>query len=1086
MLKILPPVIKASSVLLLFFISQINSAFAQRVPPNIQELLKNLPPDTLQKMIKDSQPKGEITWTAIPPQQAFRPPPGAVASFQPGESWFQSGSAIAYELDKCVVDGKETPYVKNVFVFYIDEEKLDSTLTTNQRAKIANIKLNGKLERYRGRCNDSTFTKAGGGKGNIDFNFTNTFHIRPRLFQSNRATGKISGAGLNETMQGVSQKGEPIASSYAKSENKSSYDSKLLDALRKAGFPIPDIDIEQTVKDIEAQAQSKGYTINTDKHSFYGRLYSQRQITVNGNQTPAVMVDFGISSGFEADMLVYRPKALTLDEGDTSSAVSRQMNVQNKGYFQNASFLTKTSNYLSNFNVGNRIIGSNQQKNSNIGSLIPDSQQDRVQAFVNLDNDDNDEEFDRKDNDVAGGDNDLIKIVLRVKVESYATKAKAKLSVGSGDKDIKIWLSEDKKKGEFTKAQQNEVMAVNKKNFPEISGDIRKGNLFYKKYLWIEGIRAQTSQKQTHIKFEYWQTGETSKSVTEKEDAYITIIGIKEIEWLGKNNGVNTDVKGFPKRTDKLDTDPNHKNPKEKTSTLKPEGVRVFPGKGVKSSKIVAGGVNCGQKVENVFDQKPQNIVDVKVSLSVEPVEPVNVYFESFDVDDPTANGDGTRTCDNCDSWVDNENKATDNRGEIEGWINPKAGRFIGEDKTDGILKVEFDGKEKTFPFEVTMQPGDNFRIVGNSDRDFLKNLENDDKKLNIGNVYVSNEHKQRIIDRYVLGTGESIKYAEIKQSENYASKTLTVWRVFYGELDAMQKVQGNSVSGIIVGIEHLSDGNSRIKLNKNISRSLGYEHSRGVENSFENGYMTVDGRGHFVIRKNTAVAPSAVRDSIIVDGKIPENFKGRAFEIFDDDKEQYSAGVYHFGNGGVLWQPSVTPGRGGTNQTGLEERFEPTYIVPDFVSLKNSCPSPPFVLNTKSDEDKDLITNYWFDNFRTHKSNDIWTVYVLGAFQGTTLEDGDPNSEGGGGADSGKSGIIGGIADKQSIGVHIFYVGVLEKNGGDLVSSNGSGTGEQDVVVHEIGHLFGAQHGDGGLMDQKDRLFTRKSIAKIRKIKHP
>lgn len=672
-----------------------------------------------------------------------------------------------------------------------------------------------------------------------------------------------------------------------------------------------------------------------------------------------------------------------------------------------------------------------------------------VQTFVNLDNDDRDKYFDfnpedepASDKEIKGGDDELVKIILRIpertilEAKSARKQMTAKLEITKGPGHIRIY-EKDTKAGRITVPKIFDVYT----DFTERLGE------YLIKEIWIEGILAHSTPQGTLLKFTH------SEDLNFKDEFAITIIGIEKIEWLGKENSYKDD--------DVLDTDPNHMNPD--SSRLLPEAQRVFPGQRMKGNGLTP----------------PRNTVNVAVTLSVKPVRPVKIYFESYDVDDPGAAGNGTpiETDVDNEAWIDDEDKTGDNRGNVgTGGIIQAAGRFRGEN--NGILEVEFDKKTDTFEFEVTMQPGDNFRIVGSPDQDFLRSLYNDDKELNKGgSPKEKNENKQRLVDRFVLKANpDRVKEAEVRDKDKYASKTLTVWRFFYAEMDHMMPIEGNSVSGAIVDIKHIAENKSELYLDKNIRTQLGYRSSEGVANSFNKGRLTINGSGRYLITGNTA--NHSEKDYITVDAVVPVRFIGMTYEIFDDDeKHPVNLSGWEFKNGAQLWDPNVT------YADGVNSRFARAYIVPDFKTLNtatlNPNNRPPFVLNSKSYADVDLLSCYSFENIATEASEDFWTVYILGAFQGVPWEDGDPDGEQ----------MISGIIDSKKIGAHIYLEGSVEKSGGLYKEATVKGIGEQDVVVHELSHLFGTRHEDMGLLefpDPKDRLFSKRSLARIRECKHP
>ncbi len=123
-----------------------------------------------------------------------------------------------------------------------------------------------------------------------------------------------------------------------------------------------------------------------------------------------------------------------------------------------------------------------------------------------------------------------------------------------------------------------------------------------------------------------------------------------------------------------------------------------------------------------------------------------------------------------------------DNRGTVAGL---QAGRLTGQD-ANAILEKLFANKTETLEFQVTMQPGDNFRIAGNGDRDFVANLINHDATLHdlqAANDNERNANKQKIAFRVTTPQTTDIP---ILDQDKYVSKTLTVWRFLHVERDSM------------------------------------------------------------------------------------------------------------------------------------------------------------------------------------------------------------------------------------------------------------------------------------------------------------
>ncbi len=234
--------------------------------------------------------------------------------------------------------------------------------------------------------------------------------------------------------------------------------------------------------------------------------------------------------------------------------------------------------------------------------------------------------------------------------------------------------------------------------------------------------------------------------LTRTDDVALTVIGVEDIAWKGQNNSVNDD--------NNLDADPNF------PEGLGVEARRVFP-----DARFVDGAV----------EMDPRDTVNAEITLSVQPVEPVNIYLRSFDVDDPTAD---TGPIDGPDVFSF-EAQEEDNRGTAPA----KSGRFAGA-AVDGILDERFANKQEIVGFQTTMQPGDNFRLVANGDRDYVSRLTNDDNSQDVGGSNTErNLNKQRIVDPNVAGAAAA---QEVRDAGKYVSDVLTVWRRLTVEVDSM------------------------------------------------------------------------------------------------------------------------------------------------------------------------------------------------------------------------------------------------------------------------------------------------------------
>lgn len=664
------------------------------------------------------------------------------------------------------------------------------------------------------------------------------------------------------------------------------------------------------------------------------------------------------------------------------------------------------------------------------GDVIPEAKEDTPGAmtFVNLDNDDKDSEFDNATPErEVEGDDELVKVTLKLQPRRSpgGGMGRARLSVISGSENIKIWQAASK----GTRFDPDRAL--------EVPGDFKADGAFLRKDLWVEGVAPHTVARGTRLRFVY------SEIPDFKDEASITVVGIEKIELKGDDNSDSDD--------ENLKPDPNFHVPNA-AFTTNPSASQFIPLKGIEAVRVFPGSRMVGGKVE----ERNRNRVKVVATLTVDPPEMIRLFFDSYDVDDPTSPS----------APLDDESKEDDNRGEVKGAARPKTGRFAGE-LPDGTVPVDFTNRSRTFFFETTMQPGDNFRIVGNGDKDFLLQLENKESALssNSGGI---NENKQRIVDPYVLaGAPANPPAAEIREESRYASKVLTVWRRMYIELDGMAPVQRNKVEGTIMKVwpNDPSPGFSRVRLDKNICSVLGID-IEGMADSFESGELKC-GSGSLPVMSNTA--NWWYEDEVVVRGIVSTQMTGMFFVLTDDDAK------HQFPENAPLPMPDTRT---------VDKRWAPAYVIPDFTTLEatNKTKVAPFVRHVKGLEASDLRPDYRFDHVAYEASETFWTGYLLAAFQANGKSDGDPGGEFCCGA------IVDDLQDGQ--GAHVFFEGINElsgrDNGGIRVLTNEFGTGEQDCIAHELAHLLGAEHKDGKIMDLEGREFTEKSLAKMRSRKNP
>jgi hypothetical protein len=179
----------------------------------------------------------------------------------------------------------------------------------------------------------------------------------------------------------------------------------------------------------------------------------------------------------------------------------------------------------------------------------------------------------------------------------------------------------------------------------------------------------------------------------------------------------------------------------------------------------------------------------------------------------------------------------------------------------------------------------------------------------------------------------------------------------------------------------------------------------------------------------------------------------------------------------------------------GMEQTWKPAYILPRF-DTGNDTPDAPFHRNSHRHTDP---YDFW-DHLAESRGasfvnrNNYWSVLVKNGFQTDRIEDNDPDTEAGenwrAAADRDVAGVM---LLEESIRDWIATPVNLGGGGGidpDRRGDPGRQPRRQEIVNHEVGHLFGGDHPDGGVMvPTPDRLssnFTPVSLDKIRKCSRP
>lgn len=679
------------------------------------------------------------------------------------------------------------------------------------------------------------------------------------------------------------------------------------------------------------------------------------------------------------------------------------------------------------------------------GEEVPENYEELgAMAWVNWDNDDQDGIFDNDDSELGGKEDDLARLVMKLP-EGASGEAILK-ELGGGGK-ARLWTTKDKQAGTLW-PNTNQPLDI-AAEFEQRGGELVKE-------LWAEGLEPSGATGDISWEFEY-RPGDGSPPQSDK--VALTVLGIAELGWHGNDNSRNDD--------ELLDPDPNHPIVQDRAGgpiadPNQDAPVRVFPGK---------------RYVNNAATGEPRNEVELEIRLTAAPPRPTFLYLRSFDVDDPSAN----------DDEVDDESKSYDNRGGFGG----ADGTFA----TSGSSRLELQVNRtvQRTGFHVSMQPGDNYRVAAFGDRDFVEQLDNDDTKL--GSAW---EDGARIVDSHVLASGAAPADAEIRQPGHFASDTLTVWRFLHVELDSMAEVTKNNLRGTIRRVVRAdpyvtSGGASRdawhlmTDLDIVSQKWPGARGTEGIRNSFFNGQIRVGGTNYFVLGNSANGSPS---DSVTIVHDLTEPqraaLENQSFELVDDDYRAITI-KGRAGTAGPFEDNAPVPLPPDDRLRESDDNpYLKAYVLPRLDTIRTGEATREFVGNIRID-DAEHIRSYFdqFDQRANEADPALWTVYLLGAFQGTHWEDGDGQLGIGGAYEGAIAGETDGL---NGIGGLIYWA-----SGAELEQGNSGADGWRliDATVHEIGHIFGLEHADGHLMSDGNygppsAFFSPKSLAKIRNIPHP
>ncbi|HMS39165.1 MAG TPA: hypothetical protein PKE69_02985 [Pyrinomonadaceae bacterium] len=413
----------------------------------------------------------------------------------------------------------------------------------------------------------------------------------------------------------------------------------------------------------------------------------------------------------------------------------------------------------------------------------------------------------------------------------------------------------------------------------------------------------------------------------------------------------------------------------------------------------------------------------------------VTVHFLNFDLDDPSDNPD-----------VDPDGNGNDNHGSV---MNSSAGRLIttqAQTNSQGIATVNFT---------VTMQPGDNFAIAASTDSTELPDVTMDGINL-------------------LNGSGATIETTCDGTDIVCRSEMLTVWRRLHIEVDSMGDVSGNLVSGATP---------NEVRVRRNATEIITLNNTL-EPNRFENGRFVIGGSSLEVTQNTTNTI--TVRNNNQPTVYAPANSQ---FQLYDDDNFDDGIGLLNGDIGEDIPMPN-TNRMTANSDDATANVFAHAYVRPVY-DVGDNNDSVPFFANVENNEITDLFDTY-FTQQATHTGSDageFWTIYLLGGYQYTTASDGDPRR------------FNSSMVLQNVYGAADVPERARTGRGAIIFTEEGRNTeypaGWTDppvsrayTVGHEVGHLFGCIHNDGGLMSitqsRTSGVFTPICLNQIRTATHP
>jgi hypothetical protein len=436
-----------------------------------------------------------------------------------------------------------------------------------------------------------------------------------------------------------------------------------------------------------------------------------------------------------------------------------------------------------------------------------------------------------------------------------------------------------------------------------------------------------------------------------------------------------------------------------------------------------------------------QNKVAVYASTTAPDLE---VWFKVFDVDDPSSDS----------RPIDPKGSAGDDNFGCCASVSPIS---VQSNISNGA----------TTTLTVTMQPGDNFKVAASCDLRRLNDLTVQGTDL-------------------VTADGQPPEHVQI-------TDLLTVWRKLHIEVDSMGSFSQSD--NILIGnIAQVIPDSNKVAQGQTLELNgiFGLEKNRykgGVIclvqdkelqvpfdpdcKLFENiDYFWPDLACYKILYNNKGKGAHAQGDVVYIDTALPVIPDGSTLNFFMVDDDDVDGNKCPDAIDLVdIPAPDLKYLTQGSDDSATNA-LAPAYVSPVYDLGLVDGEQTEVILNFAEDSMTAAIDAYSFDNSKYEADPDFWTIYLHGGYQWILAEDDDPNGEG------------------ATMGVATWEGGTILS---EAVRDKEAQTGFPDLnawtTVHEVGHLMGADHGDGAVMTDNNwaiLFFADESLNSIRHLLHP